>query len=190
MIHGKSLQPSNLDGLLAFLDHHTRALAEHFGRTNSSAACAEDIRLEDHARRPAHIRRHDPLDEPRHIDPRRARLNTRRVKTVEATGRFDGRLPRVHRRRDVREILFVLLRGKFRRGFAQGHALSSCLWSPLKHTARWTYFPTGHRGQISSAILALPDKSNRWRICNHAAKAASGLGFSLRGLVGASTTEL
>src|ERR1700674_3880699 len=165
MVHGESLQPANLDRLLAFLHHDASAFAQHFGRADSSAALAKNIRFEDDARRPAQIRRHDALDEPGHIDPRRTRLYARSVKTIETPRRFDGRLARVHRRRDVRKILFVLFRGQFRRGFAKGHALTSSSWSPLKHATRWTNFPTGHRGQISSAILALHGKSKASRIC-------------------------
>ena len=94
MIHGESLQPANLDGLLALLDHHARAFAQHFGGANSPATFAQNIRFEDHARRPAHIARHDALDEAGHIDARRTRLRARSVKTIEAPRGFDGRLAR------------------------------------------------------------------------------------------------
>ncbi len=82
MVHGESLQPANLDRLLALFDHDARAFAQHFRRANSPAAFAENIRFQNHARRPAHIRRHDALDKAGHIDPRRARLNARSVKTI------------------------------------------------------------------------------------------------------------
>ena len=165
MIHGESLQPANLDGLLALLDHDARAFAQHFGGANAPATFAENIRFQDHARRAAHIRRHDALDEAGHVDPRGTRLNAGSVKTIEAPRGFDGRLARVHRRRDVRKILFVFFRGQFRRGLAKGHALTSSSCSPLKYATRWTNFPTGRQGQNSSAILASPDKSNVRRIC-------------------------
>src|SRR4029077_7410209 len=161
MVHSKSLQPANLDRLLAFLDHDARAFAQHFRWANSSTTFAKNIRFKNDARRPAHIPRHDSLDEAGHIDPCWTRLNARSVKTIKPPRRFDGGLARVHRRRDVGKILFVLFRRQLRRGFAKGHALTSSSWSPLKHTTRWTNFPPGRRGQHYSAILASPDKSNR-----------------------------
>ena len=146
MVHSEPLQPADLDGLLAFLDHDARALAQDFGGTNSSATFAQNIRFEDHARRPAHIARHDALDETGHIDPRRARLNARSIEAIETPRGFNRRLARIHRRRDVRKILFVFFRRQFRRGLAKGHALTSNSMSPLKHATRWTNFPTGHQG--------------------------------------------
>ena len=125
MVHGESLQPANLDRLLAFLDHHARAFAQHFGRTDSSAAFAQNIRFQNHARRPAHIRRHDALDEARAHRFAWDTPDAGSVKTIETPRGFDGRLARVHRRRDVRKILLVFFRRQFRRGLAKGHALTS-----------------------------------------------------------------
>jgi hypothetical protein len=167
--HGESLQPANLDRRFALFRHDACAFAQHFGGANSPAAFAQNIRFEDYARRAAYISRHDALDEAGHIDPRRARLRAGSVKAVEAPRGFDGRLTRFHGRRNIGKILFVSLRRQLRSGFAKGHALTSSSRSPLKHATRWTTFSTGHQGRNSSAILALPDKRNRARICSHAA---------------------
>ncbi len=110
MAHRESLQPADLDGLLAFLDHHACTLAQHFGGAYSPATFAQNIRFEDYARRTAHVARHDALDKAGHIDPRGARLNAGRVKTIKTPRGFDSRLASIQRRRDVRKVLFVFFR--------------------------------------------------------------------------------
>src|SRR4029077_1811393 len=150
VVHRKPLQPANLDGPLAFFDHHARAFAKHFGGTNSPATFPKNIRLQNDPRRAPRVPRHNALDKAGHVDSRRTRLYAGSVKTIETSGGFDGRLARVHRRRDVRKILLVFFRRQFRRGLAKWHALTSSSDSALKHATRWTNFPTGRRVWNSS----------------------------------------
>src|SRR5712691_9589105 len=75
--------------------------------------------------RAADVGRHDALDEAGDIDTRWAGDRARRVKTIQAPRSFDRRLPRVHRRRDIRKILLVLVRRQFWRRLAKRHVYTS-----------------------------------------------------------------
>ena len=83
-------------GVFALFVHHAGALAQHFGGAHAAAAFAQNIGGENHAGRAAQIAGGDFLDERGHVDVRGAGDGARRVETIQAARRFDGRLPRSH----------------------------------------------------------------------------------------------
>ena len=124
VIHGVALEPADFDRLLLFLVHYTGAFAEDFSGTHASAAVAQNIRFEYHARRATQIVSRDFLDEGRDVNVGRARHGARRVKAEKTARGFDGGLARSHAGRNFRKILFVLFRSKFGRSFAHVIELS------------------------------------------------------------------
>jgi hypothetical protein len=159
IIDGIPLQSSDFDGLLAFFVHHAGAFAENLGGANTAATFSQNICFQNDSRGATNVSGHDALDEPRNIDVGRTSDRARRIEAIEAARGLDGRLPRIHRRRDVRKILFVLLWREFGRSFAKGHAIHL---EALKRATRWNP-PTGRQGLVSCAILALPGARRRER---------------------------
>ena len=121
VVHGKAREPADLDRLRAFLEHHASALAEDFRGTHAAATLPQNIRFENYARRSSRVAGGNLLDECRDVDVRGTGNRARRVKAKKAAGRFNRRLARIHRRRDFRKVLLVLLGAELGSGFAKRH---------------------------------------------------------------------
>src|SRR6185369_9432619 len=63
MIRRVALEPADLDRVAVAIEHHARALAQHFGRANPRAARAQDVGREDGPGCAGKIAGHDLLDE-------------------------------------------------------------------------------------------------------------------------------
>ena len=126
VIDGVALQASDFNGLLPFFVHHAGAFAKHFRGADTSAAFSQNICFEDDAGRPANIGGHDAFDEAGNVDPGGTGNRARGIKAIETPRGLDGRLPRIHRRRDVGKNLF-----SYCSGVSLGAVSRSGMRSPL-----------------------------------------------------------
>ena len=111
-VGGVALQQSDRDGLVLGGIAYAGAFAQILDRAHARAGSAENIFLEDIARRTDEVAAADLVDEARNVDAGRARLRAWRVETEIATIGLDRRLMRVQRRLDVGKIVRVLSCGQ------------------------------------------------------------------------------
>src|SRR5690606_34173718 len=117
---GVALQPADLHRLAFRRLAHASLLAQRLGRADAGAHAAEDVLVEDGARRAERIAGRDLADEQRDVDRGRARLHARRVVAEIAAVGLHRRLMPVERRVQVGKVVGILRRGKP----AGGEALS------------------------------------------------------------------
>src|ERR1700679_3829815 len=82
-VHGEPLQPRDLNRLLVVAMHYAGALTEHLDRACPSAACAQNIRIEDRVRRADEIAAGYLLDETRYINMSRTSCSAWRIEAKE-----------------------------------------------------------------------------------------------------------
>jgi len=83
--------------------HDTGAFAKNINRTRTSAAGSENVRIENGTSRSREIASCNLLNETGHVNMSRASPGTWRIKTVQASIRFNGGSLAIKRRMDVRK---------------------------------------------------------------------------------------